>query len=54
MELKQVQNFILEVKGFQSINRSWRGDFIFTVNVQVPKKLTTEQRRLINKTLLKR
>jgi len=41
--------FYFRNKGFQSINKSWRGDFVFTVNVQVPKKLTTEQRDLLNK-----
>jgi len=39
--------FTIKNKGFKSVNRNWRGDFIFTVVVQVPKKLTTEQRNLI-------
>ena len=41
--------FYIRGKGFQSVNRGWKGDFIFTVNVQVPKKLTTEQRDLLVK-----
>lgn len=41
--------FYIRGKGFQAINKSWRGDLIFTVNVQVPKKLTTEQRDLLTK-----
>ena len=41
--------FYIRGKGFQSINKSWRGDFVFTVNVQVPKKLTPEQRDLLTK-----
>ena len=39
--------FVIKNKGFKSVNRNWRGDFVFTVNVQIPKKLTAEQRRLI-------
>ena len=34
-------------KGFKSINGNWRGDFIFTVIVQTPKRLTKEQRELL-------
>ena len=41
--------FYIRGKGFPVINKSWRGDLIFTVNVQVPKKLTTEQRDLLTK-----
>ena len=41
--------FILKNKGFKSVNGSWRGDFVFTVNVDVPKKLTLEQKELITK-----
>ena len=36
--------FVLKGKGFKSINGNWKGDFVFTVNVQIPKKLTPEQR----------
>ena len=39
--------FTIKNKGFKSINGSWRGDFVFTVTVQVPKKLTNEQRTLL-------
>ena len=39
--------FVIRNKGFQNINNGWRGDFIFTVTVQVPKKLTNEQRELL-------
>ena len=41
--------FIIKNKGFKSVNSSFRGDFVFTVTVQVPKKLSTEQRELLNK-----
>jgi len=34
-------------KGFKSINGNWRGDFIFTIIVQTPKKITKEQRDLL-------
>ena len=40
--------FTIKGKGFKSVRGNWRGDFVFTVVVQVPKKLTTEQKRLIN------
>ena len=36
--------FTIKNKGFKSVNGNWRGDFIFTVIVQVPKRLTKEQR----------
>ena len=39
--------FVIKNKGFKNINGSWRGDFVFTVIVQVPKKLTNEQRELL-------
>ena len=38
--------FKIRQKGFSSINRSIRGDFIFTVIVQTPKRLSKEQREL--------
>lgn len=41
--------FYIRNKGFQNVHKSWKGDFIFTVNVQVPKKLTPEQRDLLAK-----
>lgn len=39
--------FIIRGKGFKAINGNGQGDFIFTVQVQVPKKLTAEQRELL-------
>ena len=39
--------FVIKSKGFKAINGNWCGDFIFTVNVQTPKKLTAEQRDLL-------
>ena len=41
--------FTIKNKGFKSINSSSVGDFIFTVTVQTPKKLTKEQRELLVK-----
>lgn len=41
--------FTIRNKGFQSLNSSVVGDFIFTVVVQTPKKLTSEQRELLEK-----
>ena len=39
--------FTIKNKGFKSLNGNWRGDFVFTVIVQVPKKLTNEQRNIL-------
>lgn len=39
--------FTLRNKGFKNINGSWRGDLVFTVIVQTPKRLTQEQRNLL-------
>ena len=39
--------FAIKGKGFKSINRGYYGDLIFTVLVQTPKKLTKEQRALL-------
>ena len=39
--------FTIRNRGFKSVNGNWRGDFVFTVIVQTPKKLTVEQRRLL-------
>ena len=39
--------FAIKNKGFKSVNGNWRGDFVFTVIVQTPKKLTREQRELL-------
>lgn len=41
--------FRIRQKGFTSINGKYKGDFIFTVVVQTPKRLTKEQRELIEK-----
>ena len=41
--------FTLRGKGFKAVSGNWSGDFIFTVVVQTPKKLTAEQRELLNK-----
>jgi len=39
--------FTIKNKGFKSVNSSSVGDFIFTVTVQTPKRLTKEQRDLL-------
>ena len=39
--------FTIKNKGFKSVNGNWRGDFVFTVVVQTPKRLTKEQRDLM-------
>lgn len=39
--------FTIKGKGFKNINNASYGDFIFTVNVQVPKRLSKEQRELL-------
>ena len=39
--------FTIRNKGFKSVNSSSVGDFIFTVIVQTPKRLTKEQRDLL-------
>ena len=39
--------FVIKNKGFKSVNGQYQGDFVFTVNVQVPKSLTKEQRNLL-------
>jgi molecular chaperone DnaJ len=41
--------FTIRNKGFKSLNSSVVGDFIFTIVVQTPKKLTSEQRELLEK-----
>ncbi|MFR8104565.1 MAG: molecular chaperone DnaJ [Clostridia bacterium] len=40
-------NFNIRGKGFESVRGNFKGDFIFTVIVQTPKKLTKEQRELL-------
>jgi len=39
--------FTIRNKGFKNLNNGGQGDFIFTVQVQVPKKLTPDQRNLL-------
>ena len=39
--------FTIRGKGFKSVTSSSVGDFVFTVNVQTPKRLTKEQRELL-------
>ena len=41
-------NFIIRSKGFKAVNENWKGDFVFTVTIQTPKRLTAEQRELLN------
>ena len=41
--------FVIRDKGFKNLNGNGHGDFVFTVQVQVPKRLTAEQRELLNK-----
>ncbi len=41
--------FVIKNKGFKAVNNNWKGDYIFTVEVQIPKKLTSEQRELLTK-----
>ena len=40
--------FSIRGKGFKAVNGNWNGDYIFTVVVQTPKRLTAEQRELLN------
>ena len=39
--------FTIRNKGFKSVNSSSQGDFVFTVIVQTPKRLSREQRELL-------
>lgn len=41
--------FTIKNKGFTAVHGKWRGDYIFTVILQVPKRLTTEQKELLEK-----
>lgn len=40
-------SFTIRNKGFKSVNGNYQGDFVFTVQVQVPKRLSKEQRDLL-------
>lgn len=44
--------FRIKQKGFESINGRYKGDFVFTVIVQTPKRLSKEQRELLEKLAL--
>ena len=39
--------FTIRNKGFKYVNSTSEGDFVFTVQVQTPKRLTKEQRELL-------
>jgi len=39
--------FTIKNKGFKSVNGTAQGDFIFTVLVQIPKRLSKEQRDIL-------
>ena len=40
-------SFIIKNKGFRAVNGSYQGDFVFTAQVQIPKRLTKEQREIL-------
>lgn len=40
-------SFTIKNKGFKAVNGSYQGDFVFTVQVQIPKRLTKEQREIL-------
>lgn len=44
--------FTIRNKGFRSVNSNYQGDFVFTAIVQVPKRLSKEQRDLLTKLAL--
>lgn len=39
--------FVIRNKGFKSVNSGYQGDFVFTVQVQIPKRLSKEQREIL-------
>lgn len=39
--------FTIKNKGFKSVNSGYQGDFVFTVQVQIPKRLSKEQREIL-------
>ena len=39
--------FTIRNKGFKSVNGNYQGDFVFTVAVQIPKRLSKEQREIL-------
>lgn len=49
---KGIQNgtrFVIKGKGFKNLKDNKRGDFVFRLNILIPKKLTKEQEELIKK-----
>lgn len=40
-------SFTIRNKGFKTVNGNYQGDYVFTVQVQVPKRLSKEQRDLL-------
>ena len=42
-------SFTIKNKGFKAINGNYQGDFVFTVQVQIPKHLSKEQREILEK-----
>lgn len=42
-------SFTIKNRGFKAVNGTTQGDFVFTVQVQVPKRLSKEQRELLEK-----
>ena len=40
-------DFTIKGKGFKSVNGAYQGDYIFTVQVQIPRHLTKEQRDIL-------
>lgn len=40
-------SFTIRNRGFKSVNGNYQGDYVFTVQVQVPKRLSKEQRDLL-------
>ena len=41
--------FTIRNKGFKYVNSTATGDFVFTIQVQTPKRLSKEQRELFTK-----
>lgn len=39
--------FTIRNKGFKAVNSNYQGDFVFTVQVQVPRRLSKEQRDIL-------
>ena len=39
--------FVIRNKGFKNLNSSGQGDFVFQVIIQVPKRLSQEQRKIL-------